>query len=85
MPILNYKQYGEAMSLRWPFTAEEVEEEIELIASIKYDKQKRLKRQPKAIDLTGLEFMAFCEQFRTLSETDFIAYRTDLYQKQQSK
>ncbi len=61
MPILNWKQYGGAvLGLRWPFKAEDVKEEIGLIASIKYDNRNR---KPAPKELSGAEFIAFCHQY----------------------
>ncbi len=82
MPILNYKQYGEALGFLSPFTEAEVREQMKLNYLIEMEKRKRRKQEPKTINLTGAEFIAFCEQFRTLSKTDFMAYRANLYQKQ---
>ena len=53
--ILNYKQYGEAMGLRWPFSEADVEEEIELIARIKYDNRNR---KPAPKELSGADLLA---------------------------
>ena len=35
MPIVNYKQVGEALGLRWPFEEHDVQSELRYMAEIK--------------------------------------------------
>lgn len=54
--ILNYRQYGEALGLRWPFTEAEVKQQM------KFDDQLKRKQMLREIDepkeLSGADLMA---------------------------
>ena len=62
MPIPNYKQYGEAMGLRWPFTEDEVEQQMKFEAELKRKKMLREINQPK--ELSGAEFLALGNKYK---------------------
>ena len=79
--ILNYKRYGRALGLRSPFSEEEVIEEMKLIEQIKHDREQKLKTgsgrnpPPKAIELTGKEFLIFNDNYNSMNNKEFKAER----------
>ncbi len=54
--ILNYKQYGEAMGLRWKFSEADVEQQMKFDAELKRKKMLREINQPK--ELSGADLLA---------------------------
>ena len=56
MPILNYRQYGEAIGLRWKFSEAEVEQQMKFDAELKRKKMLREINQPK--ELSGADLLA---------------------------
>lgn len=80
MPILNWKEYGAGvLFMVWPFSEAEVEEQMEILAICRKEQKTRDRMKPKAIELNGAEFIAYCEQYNSLSETEFAVYRENRY------
>lgn len=62
--VTNWLSYGrDVLKLREPFTNREVIEEIEILNILKIEKRRRDKNAPKTIELSGAEFIGFCERY----------------------
>lgn len=80
MPLLNYKPYGiVVLGLRWPFLETDVQEQMEILAICRKEQKTRDRMKPKSIELSGAEFLAYCHQYNTLSDTEFTVYRENLF------
>lgn len=60
---------GNSFGFRWPFTEKEVKEQIFIIHQVNNDREKKYKTAsgrplpPKVIELTGRDFINYCEQY----------------------
>lgn len=82
MPILNFRDYGETvLGFKFPFTEDEVKEQMEIEAILKKERATRARMKPKAIELTGTEFILFCDSFNSMNDKEFKVYRDKMYEE----
>jgi len=68
MPILNYRQVGEVIGLNWPFTEEEVIEQLKIDRICARDRIRSQNRYPKDNNMTGSEFIQFIKTYNQKKE-----------------